>query len=182
MGSNFEFVKQPVLRQNLDEAFNHMLTLLPFLESAAYNEVAKSAFRKTIIIYNASIIEALLFHVLDCHFSDDDVKQFYESWEFKAKCLLHEVDASHKIVAGDLKKIPSRLGKEKLNLKQITDFLKAKGILKDDLLKKIDEIRELRNDQHIGPHTKVKTYSKSDLENAFSVANEVKNFSSNNCP
>jgi len=62
--SNFIFVKNEILRQNLDEAFNHIITLLPFTESTNYKEPAKSAFRKTIIIYTASIIEALLFYFL----------------------------------------------------------------------------------------------------------------------
>ena len=71
--SNFPFIDNPVLRKNIDEAFDHILTLLPFTESEDYNEPAKSAFRKTIIIYTASIVEALLFYVLDTEFTDDDI-------------------------------------------------------------------------------------------------------------
>ena len=35
-------------------------------------------------------------------------------------------------------------------------------------------MRELRNEQHIGTQKKVKSYSKDDLEEAFSVARDVK--------
>ncbi len=177
--SNFNFVKKEILRQNLDEAFDHILTLLPFSESVTYNETAKSAFRKTIIIYTASIIEALLFHILDKEFTDDEVADFYSSWELKEKKVLYHVDDSYEIIAGDYKKVLSKTGKEKMNLAQISDFLEAKEIVGKDLIQKIDDIRKLRNEQHIGPHKKVNIYSKNDLENAFSIAREVKDFVKN---
>ena len=44
--SNFPFVKNEILRQNLDEAFDHILTLLPFTESVTYNEAAKALFER----------------------------------------------------------------------------------------------------------------------------------------
>lgn len=172
----FPFVKNEILRQNLDEAFNHILTLLQFAESATYNEAAKSAFRKTIIIYTAAIVEALLFHVLDKEFTEDDLKEFYSSWELSDKKILYKVSDSHHIVAGDYKKVAGKTGKEKMNLGQITDFLKKKGVLSKNLFETVDEIRILRNEQHIGTHVQVKSYTKGDLEKAFSIAREVKEF------
>ncbi len=177
--SNFSFVKKEILRKNLDDAFEHILTLLPFTESITYNETAKSAFRKTVIIHTASVVEALLFHVLDNEFSDEEVADFYSSWELKEKKVLYHIDDSHEIVAGDYKKVLSKNGKEKMSLAHISAFLKAKEIIGKDLVKKIDDIRKIRNEQHIGPHKKVNTYSKKDLENAFSVAREVKDFVKN---
>ena len=174
--SNFPFVKNEILRQNLDEAFDHILTLLPFTESVTYNEVAKSAFRKTIIIYTASIVEALLFYVLDKKFIDDDVKEYYGNWELADKKVLYEIDGSHHIVAGDYKKVLGKMGKEKMNLGQIADFLKNKKIISKNFFETIDELRVLRNEQHIGTHTQVKSYTNDNLEKAFSVAGEVKKF------
>lgn len=174
--SNFPFVKNEILRQNLDEAFNHILVLLQFIESANYNEAAKSAFRKPIIIYTVSIVEALLYHVLDKEFTDGDLKEFYSSWELSDKKVLHEVSESHHIVAGDYKKVLGKTGKEKMNLGQIADFLKKKGVLSKSLFETVDEIRILRNEQHIGTHAQVKSYTKENLEKAFFIAREVKEF------
>ena len=179
-GSSFPFIRKDILRQNLDEAFNHVVTLLPFTESSTYNEAAKSAFRKTIIIYMASIIEALLFSVLDNNFTDEEVAEHYSAWELKDKNVLYVVDEKHEIVAGTYKKINSKTGKDKMNLGHVNKFLKTKNIISKSLHDKIDEVRELRNDQHIGNHKKVKSYSKNDLEKAFSVAKDVKEFVKNN--
>jgi len=164
------------LRENLDKSFDHILTLLPFTESKTYNEDAKSAFRKTIIIYTASIVEALLFYVLDTEFTDEDMKEYYSTWELKDKKVFYVVDERNEIVGGVHRKVSGKTGKDKMNLGQIMDFLKNKGVLNDNLYKKIDEIRSMRNEQHIATHTRVPTYGKVRLEKAFSVAREVKEF------
>jgi len=175
--SRFSFIKDDVLRQNLDEAFQHIIILLPFTESDAYDETAKSAFRKTIIIYTASIIEALLFNLLDNKFTEEDIADFYSSWNLKNKKVLYTVeDGSHKIVAGDYKKIPGKTSKRKMNLGMICSFLKEKEILSIGLFDDVNEITKLRNSQHISTHRKVKSYSKNEIEKAFSVASKIKNF------
>lgn len=174
--SNFPFVQNKILRQNLDEAFDHIVTLLPFTESVTYNETAKSAFCKTIIIYTASIVEALLFHVLDKEFSDTDIQEFYSSWKLKDKQVLYVVGDEYHIVAGSFKKVLGKSSKEKMNLGPISDFLKKKGVLNKNLFDKVNEIRVLRNEQHISTHSQVKSYTKNDLEKAFSIARDVKEF------
>lgn len=173
-GSNFGFIANDILRQNLDESFDHIVVLLPLIESGSYSDAASNAFRKTCIIYTASIIEALLFHILDTQLSDEDLTDY--SWKLSDKKILHIVDESYKIVAGDYKKVGKLLDKEKLNLGMICSILKDKEIIKEPLFSKIDEIRILRNGQHIGAHTSIIEYTKEDLENAFSVASDVKTF------
>ncbi len=174
--SNFQFVENEVLRQNLDEAFDHILILLPFTDYLIYNEAARSAFCKTIIIYTASIVEALLYYVLDNKFTEDEISEFYSNWELKNKQILHTISETHLIVAGDYQKILSKTGKEKMNLGQVSDFLNTKKVINSSMAAKLDIIRKLRNEQHIGTHKKVKIYSKKDLETSFSIARDVKEF------
>lgn len=174
--SNFPFIGNTVLRQNLDEAFDHILTLLPFSESESYNEPAKSAFRKTIIIYTASIVEALLFAVLDDKSSEAEVSDYYSSWKLKDKVVLHTINSEHEIVAGQHVKVAGDGNKAKLNLGKIATLLKEKSLMSDSLYREVNAVRLLRNEQHIGTHTNVKSYSKEDLETAFSVAGAVKEF------
>lgn len=181
MKSNFSFVNNEIRRQNLDDAFDYIVTLLPFTESVSYNEPAKSAFCKTIIIYTASIVEALLFHLLDSKFTDSDIVDFYSSWELKDKKELYIVNDSHKIVSGDYKKVLGKTSKAKMNLAQISDFLKAKKIIDKNLHTDIDTIRILRNEQHFGVHKKVHTYTKNNIENSFFIASKVKNFVKKKC-
>ncbi len=178
--SNFSFVKNDVLRQNLDEALDHVVTLLPFSESDTYNDTARSAFRKTIIIYTASIVEALLFYILDNKFNADDISEHYATWKLKDETILHKIDDKHKIVAGHYQKFDGDGNKTKLNLGQISDFLKSKKVISPAMYTKIDIVRKLRNDQHIGSHTVVKSYTEKDLEEAFSVASVIKTFAKDN--
>lgn len=174
--SHFPFVKNVILRKNLDEAFEHVVTLLPFTESPTYNEPAKSAFRKTIIIYTASIVEALLFHLLDERLSSNDVAEHYSRWELQDRIELHKVNDMHVVVAGHYRKVVGDNRKEKLNLAQINAILREKSAIPQVLFEKVEILKTLRNEQHISTHTEVKKYSKTDLEKAFSVASDVKDF------
>jgi len=174
--SNFIFVKDKILRKNLDITFNHIVNLIPLTEAENYDEEAKSLFRKTAIIHTASIVEALLFYYLNSIFSDKEVDEYYAQWELKNKKVLYHVSGNHEIVAGDYKKVTKKGRKEKLNLAQIAGFLKDKSKISEKLFEEIDEIRILRNKQHLNTQTEVKEYSKADLETAFSIARNVKKF------
>jgi hypothetical protein len=176
--SSFPFIKNKILRENLDITFQHIIDLVTFIENTEeHNDIAKSSFRKTTIISTGSIVEALLFSILDEEFSDQDIQQHYATWELKKKIKLYEVpEGNIKIIAGEYILTPSKVKKEKLNLGQISTFLKENNILENKLYEKIDKLRELRNDQHLGTQQKVKLYTKEDLDNCFAVARDVKNF------
>lgn len=172
--SNFPFIKDAVLRQNIDQAFDHIVTLAPFENSDTYNEAAKSSFRKTMIIYTASILEGFLYYILDNKFTGDEVRDFHSSWKLTNKTVLHTVvEGEHEIVAGDYKKCLGEEGK-KMNLAQIANFLKKKEVISNSLYVKIDKVRVLRNEQHICAHTEVKSYTSLDLEKSFATVKEVK--------
>lgn len=84
--SNFAFITDPILRENLDRVFDHILELLYLSESARYNDILKSSFRKTIIIYTASIIEGLLLYTLKQKKTEEECAQ--EKKEELSKQLL----------------------------------------------------------------------------------------------
>lgn len=174
--SNFQFVDNTVLRNNLDETFNHIVVLMVFLESTTYGEVAKSAFRKTIIIHTASIVEALLFYLMDRKFDNSEVSKYYTKWTLSGHKEIYRINKKRLIVAGEYIKKDSRLKKEKMNLGQIADFLLYKKVIDDPLYKMIDEIRILRNEQHIATQKTIKRYSKKELEKAFLIVNKTKEF------
>lgn len=174
--SNFQFVDNTVLRNNLDETFNHIVVLLAFLESTTYGKVAKSAFRKTIIIHTASIVEALLFYLMDKRFDNPAVSKYYTKWALKNHKEIYKINEKHLVVAGEYIKENSNLKKEKMNLGQITNFLRDKEVIDNSLYKMIDEIRLLRNEQHIGTQKTIKRYSKKELERAFFIARKTKEF------
>lgn len=79
--SNFEFIRDDALRENLDRVFDHIIELVSLAESSAYDSVLRSSFRKTVIIYTGSIIEALLLHILKVHKTEEECARSFS--EFK---------------------------------------------------------------------------------------------------
>lgn len=172
--SNFAFIKDRNLRENIDIVFDHIVELVSLSESNQYNEVIKSSFCKTIIIYTASIIEALLLYILQQKKSEEEYAQSKKS--FKIEKVLYKVDEKKRIVLGAEVEEKEKFSFKKINLGQINKLCKEKGFIKEELFKDIDSVRELRNRQHIGLLSEVdKDYTKKDLEFVFSVANKVKN-------
>lgn len=170
--SHFDFIDNQTLRNNLDVAFDHLLTLIPLSESANYGKLEKSSFRKTIIIYTASIVEALLCDLVDKKCTEED-RTLYQ-WEIDNPKELYVINDDNKIVAGKYTYKPTVKKLEKMNLANLNTILRDKGLINPTLFQKVDKIRELRNDQHFGMHSIVKEYTKGDLEFVFSVAKDVK--------
>ena len=173
MSSNFGFiVGDAVLRENIERAFGYIIDLLALSESEGYDDLATSSFRKTIVIHTASIIEALLLYVLREKCDERDL--INERWELKNIKDLHIVSPTHRIVGGDYMKIVEKIDLNKVNLGQINIFLRNKGAISEDFFQKVDRVRSLRNEQHIGTSASIQEYSKTDLEFVFSVAKETK--------
>ncbi len=174
--SPFPFIPDKVLRGNIEEVFEHIARLLDIVDNPDYPIEAKSAFCKSIIIHTGSVIEALLYTLLDGRYTDDEIKEYYASWQLKPFNQLHVVDSKHQIVAGQYKLVPSKFGKTKLNLSQVCDFLKMKGDINDDIHKKVTKVRNLRNEQHLATQRKLKTYTRKEVEDVFKIAGEIKKF------
>ena len=62
--NRFKFIKDEVLRENLNNTFQHIKNLIEI--SKDIEPLAKHAFYKTIIVYVATIIEAILIHTCLC--------------------------------------------------------------------------------------------------------------------
>lgn len=171
--TRFKFVSSDVLRANLNTTFDHLTVLYESSNNQDYSETQRSSFRKTVIIYTAAIIEALLLEKIRSNFTE--AKLATECWELKNKKVLHKVDDTHKIVAGDYVLDKKILKFDKLNLSQINALAKERKFVSPQLSKKVDKVRDLRNKQHIGMHANIERgYSKADLEFVFSVAKNVK--------
>ncbi|MEA2097566.1 MAG: hypothetical protein U9P70_00605 [Patescibacteria group bacterium] len=64
MKTNFPKIKDSVLRGNLDIVLNYVLTLLALSKAKKYDAIIKSSFRKSVVIYTSSIIEAMILYLL----------------------------------------------------------------------------------------------------------------------
>jgi hypothetical protein len=175
--NQFNFISDSTLKTNVSEVFEHIVKLIEIVDNPAYPVEAKSAFCKTIIIHTGSIIEALLFSLLDVRYTDDEIKMHYASWQLeKPHHQLHVVDSTHFVVAGQYKLMAGKLGKNKINLSQVCDFLKLKGDITAEMHKSVSRVRDLRNEQHLSTQKKLKSYARKDVAEVFEVARKVKEF------
>ena len=172
--SNFSFIQDEVLRKNLDITFDHLLELLSLSESSGYTDTLKSSFRKTVIIYTASVIEALLLWMLKENKTEDELSEIHTV--FRVSKIVYEINEVERIVLGsDMVKI-EKCRFEKLNLDQVNSLCKKHNLITKNIFDDIDRVRILRNRLHISTLKVIeKDYSKMDLEFVFSVAREVKN-------
>jgi len=171
--TNFPFITDGVLRRNMDAAFVH-LTELAFLSGLAkYGDASKSSFRKTAIVYTASIIEAMLLWYLKSKFPEASLKR--ESKIFKITKDIYNINELEKIVLGKYVQKTENVRFSKLNLADINNYCREKGIINHTLYKDVEVVRKLRNRLHIGTLSVIETdYSKADLEFVFSIAKRVK--------
>lgn len=177
--SNFSFVTDEVLRVNLDVTFRHLVELLSLSESDKYSQTLKSSFRKTTIIYTASIIEAVLLWMLKN--TKNEAALAKQQTIFKVIKVIYEINPNERIVLGRDEVKVELVRFEKLNLDQVNSLCKEHELVPASMYKDIDKVRVLRNRLHISTLNKVEEdYSKADLEFVFSVARNVKNLARRN--
>lgn len=171
--THFATIKDKVLCTNLDRVFDHILTLIPLSESTSYEEIVKSSFCKTIIIYTASIIEALLLYILKQNKTEQECARVKA--EFKILLEIYKIDDTKRIVLGEDIEGKEKLKFNKINLGQINDLCLDHGIIDKNMYKNIDKVRYLRNSQHLGSLSGIdRSYTKEDLKFVFDVAKQVK--------
>lgn len=171
--AHFAFVTDPILQRNLDITFEHLIELFSLSESGKYTETLKSSFRKTVIIYTASIVEALLLWMLKQRTGEEALAK--RQTVFKVNKVIYDINPTERIVLGKDEIKIEKCRFEKLNLDQVNDLCKGHGIISEPMFRDVDKVRMLRNRLHISTLTKVEgDYSKSDLEFVFSVARMVK--------
>ncbi len=171
--SNFPFVRNSVLRENLDRVFNLILELITLVESGGHDPLTKSGLRKTIVIYTASIIEALLLFCLEEKKPQGGYVRTQK--EFKISKRLYQTDAGEEIVVGHDVEQSVSIKLDKMNLDQATKLSFEHKIISKALAKRINEVRDMRNRQHLtGMDAVDKDYTERDLAFVFEVAKEVK--------
>lgn len=97
--SSFDYIDEVTLRKNLDIVFDHMVELVSLSESESYNKVLKSSFRKTVVIYAASIAEALLLYLLRCNGNEQSYARVKNSFIIEKE--IYRIDETKRIVLGE---------------------------------------------------------------------------------
>ena len=174
--SNFSFVNDLILRKNLDFVFDYIIELISVSESNRYEGEIISSFRKTIIVYTATIIEALLLWKLKEKVKGNII-ELKENWKYKDIKKIHTLEKNplEEIVWCKRTKEIEKKKISKLNLIETNRLCKKYRIITENDFKNVEEVRDLRNRLHIGGLKKLeKGYTKNDLEFVFGVAKRTK--------
>ena len=95
---SFEFIDNPILRQNLRHVSRHIGDLRILLLSGQYQQEAQSSFRKTIIIYIAAQVEGVLLWYLQRHTTEEDCASVERM--FRVDQHIYQLSQSERIVRG----------------------------------------------------------------------------------
>jgi len=165
----FDFiVDDEALRINLNRTFELIYELLLLSEAPQYPADVTAGFRKTIVIYSGSVIEALLLLTLRHHTTE---KECAELEEKIGKRIYHISNTEHIAI---VTKKRQKLLFSKLNLGQINTLCKKHKLISTSLYKAVDQIREMRNTQHLGGLLEIeRSYTQTDIDMAFSTASTV---------
>lgn len=157
--------------------FDHILELIPVLEESKTEEIT-SSHRKTLIIYTASIVEALLLYKLRKHVDGDSIPESNnnDKWKYWDMKLIYKIpNTEEQVIAGKRKPKQTEIKLEKMNFESLNYHCKDTGLIDPKLFEDIKKLKTMRNRLHIGGLNKVeKGYTKSNLTFAFSVAQKLK--------
>ena len=165
----FSFIKDAVLRENIENVYNDVFELFPMI---AYTKPEiEHCLRKTIIIYTASIIEALLLWKIEKELGTGKVVLSNEIKYFDPKKVYEAEDFDLFVVKGkaEIKKL------NELDFNRMIGVCESHKILKNKkLADALHKVRKLRNKLHIGGlRTVTKTYPQKEVEFVLEVLEKV---------
>ena len=170
---DFTCIEDALLRKNIQHLRHDIIRLTALLPHAkeSKSKGLENCIRKTIIIYTASILEALLRWHIQKHLGSGKIT-LKNKWKQKNLYTLppQRKDSGHRIVL--MEETREQKDSEKLDFNRMIHLCKEENLLNNDLLNDLDEIRKLRNSLHIGGLVAVtKTYSQKKMD---FVLNQVK--------
>ena len=168
----FDFIDIPLLRRNIENVQDD-ISALGTLLSSPEKETTKECIRKTIVIYTASIIEAILLWKLRKELGNGKVvlKDAFIYKEIDSVSL--QVASGNDVVIAEKVKEVRDLGK--MDFVRRIDVCEKYGIIKNKkLIKKLHKTRDLRNKVHIDEVKKVKkNHSQKELDFIFAALEET---------
>ena len=117
--------------------------------------------RKTVVIYTASVAEALLLWKIEKEIGSGEVTLLDEWRQYEIK-ILHR-DKNFELISA--KRSNEKKDINKLDFNRMITVCKQKKLLREPLLKDLDKVRKMRNKLHIGGVEEItKKYTQEDVE------------------
>jgi len=168
----FDFIDDSILRQNLERVSSHIQNLQLLMFSEKYPPQEQSSFRKTIIIHTASQIEALLLWYLKQHKTEEECASVERT--FRIDQHIYQLSDNERIVRGSDIMKQQKFKFQNINLAQLVHLCGHFELLSDTMAERVQEVRKLRNRQHLGGLATVDhAYSAEDLAFVGEISEEV---------
>lgn len=177
--NRFEFIDDEILRDNIAITFRyiHFLTSVSNEKNGLDGQDISYSIFKDMIINTGSIIESCLHYCLKKYFETNKVKSSsvmpYE-WKHDKCVQIYEITPNESEVCAVIRhKKPERLT-EITQFQTINIACKNAGILDEGLFKKVEFIRQKRNNIHLTALTKTDDlYTGEDTKIVFSYAKDI---------
>jgi len=167
----FSFIKDENLKTNISIVAQNITFLYSLVKSYDLPGPITYSTNKTIIIYIASMIEALLIYGIKSKISLEDIKES-KIKKVKDKKLIHRLDKKSRIIWG--KEIESCKDWSNLSLQDLNRIAKREEIIDKDFFLECEDLRKKRNKIHISSLKNEDDFIEStDLEKALWLLGEI---------
>ena len=164
------FVDDFLLRDRIENVLDDILNLEGLIGEQEKPDM-QSCLRKTIIIYIASIIEALLVWKLKKKIKTEEISPNEEARYLKPQKIIEAGNLDLFIVKREkeVKKLTE------LDFNRMIDVCASRNVIQDEvLIKKLHKVRKMRNELHIGGVRMIrKRYTADNLNYVFTVLEET---------
>lgn len=124
---DLDFITDSALRQRIEDSVEYVYTTLELSKDATKNETFRSETHRVIILYIASIIEAVLFYLYvkrEVHIQKEEYKKVYEIGNGYTNTEV----PSGKVIVAAVKMVDKK--ESEISFKELVTFLEAQKILK----------------------------------------------------
>ena len=174
--SDFDFVTDSAVKSNINRANELILELVLLSESENYQKRPGlvNSIRKTVVIYTASIAEAVLLWRLKQKYRSKTA-EIDNEWDYKYPHKIHHLaDTNEEIIWCRRKLVKKRV--DRLDFMHIIRLCVKHALLRGEkLIQDVHKMRKMRNNLHIGNLSDIdRDYTPRDLEFCFSVLKRIK--------
>ncbi|PIR55360.1 hypothetical protein COU74_01445 [Candidatus Peregrinibacteria bacterium CG10_big_fil_rev_8_21_14_0_10_36_19] len=174
--NRFSFVQNEILRENIAIKMQYIVFLVSLEEEYELPGAVTYSTFKTVIIFTASIIEALVnykIHELIEEGKVDETKIMGKDAKLSIVKEFQKISATEEICGIKRTTKPKKLS-ERMDFQELNRAAKRSGLFTEAIFKKAEKIRETRNRIHpYGLKEVDDKYSKDEINNIFSMASSI---------
>lgn len=143
---DLDFITDSVLRQRIEDSVEYVYTTLELSKDATKNETFRSETHRVIILYIASIIEAVLFYLYvkrEVHIPKEEYKKVHEI----GNGYINTEVPSGKVIVATVRMVNKK--ESEISFKELVTFLEAQEVLKNETSMKMISLFNMRNSFHL---------------------------------